>query len=84
MAGSGMDHHSLRLIDHQNVTVLIKDIEGNIFRQDIRFHGRRDFDLDFILFPEPVIGLQGLSSQSHHAFFQKFLNIRTGELGKLS
>ena len=60
MAGSGMDHHSLRLIDHQNVTDPHKGYRGEYFPAGypVPWSGR-DFDLDLILFPEPVIGLTG-------------------------
>ena len=38
MASSRMHDHVLGLIDDQNIFVFVKDIEGNIFRKDVRKH----------------------------------------------
>ena len=32
----GMNHHALRLVDHQNVLIFIQNIERKIFRDNIR------------------------------------------------
>ena len=66
MAVAGMDHQPRRFVDHQQVVVLIDNVEGNRLRHDfesaalIRHHYGDDIErLDL------VIGLDHISVHAH-------------------
>lgn len=57
MTGRRMDHHALGLIHQDHVAVLIKDIQGDVFSQDLRLHRLRHLKGQPVTFRYPVTGL---------------------------
>ena len=61
MSGGRMDHHPLGFVHHNHILVLIKDIQGNVFRKNFRLDGIRYLKHCLIAFHDPVAGFDGLS-----------------------
>jgi hypothetical protein len=55
IARTGMDHHACRLVDHQQIDILIEDIERNRLREYTRGLGRRQADAD------PIAGANAIA-----------------------
>ena len=80
VARSRVHHHSLGLIDHEQVRVLIDDIEGDILRRDI--HGLRvvDQDGDTVADGGLVVLLDRLLPYRHHAVVDQLCRGRSAQI----
>ena len=79
MPGSRMYHHSFGLINDQHIFILIKNIQRNILRNNIRFTGIRNLQMNSVVFPDLIIGFGSLIPNCNLSIFQKFLNERPGK-----
>ena len=73
-----MYHHLLRLIDNNNVRVLVQDIEGNLLRFDLRLPGIRHRNLKAVSNQEPVTCFHRLPIHHNILGFYEFLHIGPG------
>ena len=80
MSRRRMDNHSLRLIDHKDVIVFIKDIQRDIFRTDVRDFRFRNKDADLLTGGQLVISFDNAPVDTDISVFYKFLYIRTGKV----
>ena len=85
MADRRMDHKSRRLVQTQQVIVLVEDIEGDIFRRDMGRDcgGGRQAGLDFVAGPDRIGGAGHGAVDLHQARGQRFLPAGSAEVRPL-
>ena len=72
---AGMDHQSGRFVDHQDVIVLIDDVERDIFGDDFKFISRTVHDhLNNIAGFYAVVALDGFSVDDDAPCFGSLLH----------
>ena len=69
VAGGGMDYHALRLVDENNILVLVENVQIHLFGHDLRFCGFRSRDLHHIPWENPVTAFFRLSVDQNAAVF---------------
>ena len=77
-AGSGMDVHAGGLVDHEDVLVLMEDIEGKILGRDIPGSGGGDPDGDGGFGGELIAGVDGFSVEKDAVLLHPLLDARAG------
>ena len=80
MTGTWMHNHSLRLIYHHQIFILIKDVQWNILRKNIRLCQLRNGKKDLILLLYLIIGLYLNPIYGYFLVLQQFLYIRSGKI----
>ncbi len=78
MTRGGMDHHSGRLVNHQDGFVLVNHREGNVFGQDVIVGNRRYFTMDGLAFPESVTRLGRMVPEPDGTIFNQLLDLGPG------
>ena len=78
MPGRRMDHHALGLIHQDHIAVLIKDIQGDVFSQDLRLPRLRHLKGQPVAFRHPVTGLYRTAVCKNAAGFHELLEKGTG------
>ncbi len=79
MAGRGMYHHPLRLVDHKQIFIFVKNIERNVFRLDIRRNHIRNRNGYDIVFTQRIAAFYGLLVNQNISFLRKLLNVASGK-----
>ena len=79
MSGCRMHHHSLGLIDHQQVRILITDIQWDRLRQNIQPNRFRQDHFDCIPCAQAVFFIQSFPSTGNLALLGQALRGRTSE-----
>ena len=80
MTGTWMHNHSLRLIYHHQIFILIKDVQWNILRKNIRLCQLRNGNKDLILLLYLIICLYRNPIYGNFLVLQQFLYIRSGKI----
>src|SRR5215469_8331943 len=75
-----MHHHSCRLVDRDDVVVLVQHFERNSFRFGARRRPLSQLHLDRVAGPYLLRILRDLSVQPHQALLDQFLRARSGKL----
>ena len=73
-----MHYHALRLVDHEQIGILIQNVERDILRDDIRYHRLRIGDIDQIAFCNGRIGLDLFAVEQDCAVANHPLRLRAG------
>ena len=76
---AGVHHHAGRLVHHQHVIVFVNDVQGNVFRQNLRaapLVGHDEFH--HVARSDNVIGLDRFVVHQHIAQFDGLLHTVTG------
>ena len=71
IAGRGVDDHALRLVDDQQVGVLIHDIERYVLRLGVERYRLGQFGLDLVTGSKPVILRGGVVIHGHELVFDQ-------------
>ena len=80
MSRRRMHDHSLWLINHKHIRILIQNRQRNVFRNDIRFNCLRDLKFDPVTFPQFIICLYAFPIYYNLSFLQYFLKEGTGQI----
>ena len=82
VAMPGMDDEASRLIDHQEVFVLVDDIQGDILGDDLQLAARTaELEGDDLEGLDAVVGLDGSIPDEDIATLQRLLNTAAGGVG---
>ncbi len=69
-----VDHHALGLVHHNHVPVLIEDVQGDIFRQDVRCHRFRQEKGYLVICLHQITALHRPAIDLHGAFLDHLLD----------
>ncbi len=76
-----MDDHSGRLIDDQQVFVLVDDLERDVFGLGVRCIGLRDFELDHVAGGDSIRGIGRLAIHCDEVALDQSRSGRAAEVG---
>src|SRR5712692_11367806 len=77
-----MHGHPCRLVHHQEVFILIEDLEGNGFGQGFERGSRNDFDFDGLARRDTMGAPRCASADAHPPLVNQLLDARAAELGQ--
>ena len=80
MSRRRMHHHPLRLIHHDQIRILIQDIQRDVLRFNIRFHRFRHGENYFIITFDTTTSLYRRTVYQHISVFDQLLDKRTGQI----
>ena len=75
MAGGGMHHHPLRLVDQDHVVILVQDIQRDLLRRDLRRLRVRDVADDAVPRFQLPVALRGGTVHGDAAFLDQLLHM---------
>ena len=84
VAGGGMHDHAGRLVDHDEIRVVVKDIQGQRFRAWRRRGGRRDVDSHDVAGADGEAGARGGPVEPDPALPDQPLDLRSGSAAETS
>src|ERR1051326_7939063 len=76
MSGGGMDDHARRLVDDDQVAILVDDVERQRFGLRLGIDRLRDQDFDLLSTPHALIRPGGAPGALHAARFDQALDLR--------
>jgi hypothetical protein len=77
----GVNGHTRRFVNADDVVIFIKDVEGNGFGFGLKSRARLRIDLDLITAAKFLRILGGLAIEKDQALRDQFLNASAGEFG---
>ena len=75
-----MNNHPLRFIDHNHVSIFIKNIQRNILRQYFNFLCFRHFHINNVFFTQFIIGFHAAAIELDVSPFHQFLYSTAGKV----